>query len=211
MVKASTSTSATRKRQRFLASFPLGAVVILLVVTILNISCGPTLGSARRMSENFVVDDGWYNATVGTMMGLNINGICSLWTTSSSHQDQSESKIATNPQETIPLPELVRVNEEDIQCPPGMSPVPQQSNPVADRSYLKRKIPQIVHMTGKTKCLTNAFLSAVKDWTWDDYSFYFHDDKAVDRLLYERDWSLFPQLKNTMECLKGAGGGKHLK
>jgi Glycosyltransferase sugar-binding region containing DXD motif len=87
-----------------------------------------------------------------------------------------------------------------------MQAVEMISDPEADAA-VGRKIPKIVHMTGKTKCLTNDFFDAAKKWQFQNHSFYFHDDQAVDEL-FNRDWPMFPQLKNTLICLNLAGGGK---
>lgn len=106
------------------------------------------------------------------------------------------------------LVELTRPNEATT-CPSGMVPVEMVSNPEADAS-VGRRIPKIVHMTGKTKCLTGPFYEAAKMWHFEGHSFYFHDDEAMEEL-FNRDWPMFPQLKNTIICLKGAGGGKMIQ
>ena len=96
--------------------------------------------------------------------------------------------------------------QEDVKCPQNMYPVEIISNPEADAG-VGRRIPKIVHMTGKTKCLTDFFLDAARKWQFEDHSFYFHDDQAVEDL-FNQDWPMFPQLKNALLCLDGAGGGK---
>jgi hypothetical protein len=103
------------------------------------------------------------------------------------------------------LVELTRAHETTI-CPSNLRPVEMVSNPEADAA-LGRRIPKIVHMTGKTKCLTDAFYDATKKWQFENHSFYFHDDEAMEEL-FNRDWPMFPQIKNALVCLKGAGGGK---
>lgn len=105
------------------------------------------------------------------------------------------------------LVQLTRVTETPT-CPSGMKAVEMISNPEADAA-VGRKIPKIVHMTGKTKCLTGDFFDAAKKWQFQNHSFYFHDDQALEEL-FHRDWPMFPQLKNTLLCLNQAGGGKKL-
>ena len=174
--------------------------VIMVVFTIFNF-CRDA-ADLRRIA---ILDDGWYNATMGSMSMASFSNLTGMiWSSNTPQQPASSSSTRTTT--TIPLPRLVRADETNIQCPPGLQTVPIVSNLTADQG-LGRKIPKIVHMTGKMKCLTSPFLSAVHQWTWEDHSFYFHDDQAVDQLFYERDWPMFPQLKNTMECLKNAGGG----
>jgi hypothetical protein len=47
-----------------------------------------------------------------------------------------------------------------------------------------RNIPRIVHMTAKSRCVTPSVFRHLKQWQFPGHSFYFHDDEAVDRLLY---------------------------
>ncbi|CAB9515463.1 glycosyltransferase [Seminavis robusta] len=101
------------------------------------------------------------------------------------------------------LYELTR-SSETPECPSDLKAVEIISNPEADAG-LGRKIPKIVHMTGKTKCLTGAFYDASKLWQFENHSYYFHDDQAVEEL-FNKDWPMFPQLKNTIACLQQAGG-----
>ena len=96
-------------------------------------------------------------------------------------------------------------NKHPPTCPPGLRLAPTVSNPIADASRVKH-IPPIVHMTGKSPCLTESFYNGALAWTFPNHSFYFHDEDAVNHLLFERDWPMFPQIKNAMECLKDAGG-----
>ena len=105
---------------------------------------------------------------------------------------------------TIPLPQLVRANEV-VLCPEGTSPVPMVVNQTADLG-LGRKIPRIVHLTGKSKCLTPPLLGIARRWSLEGYSFYFHDDEAVSQLLHHK-FPLFRHLVDSYECIKHAGGG----
>lgn len=106
--------------------------------------------------------------------------------------------------------ELVRLTRphEEVTCPSPLVPVQLISNATADNEpYRQRKIPRIIHLTGKTKCLSQAFNNAAQKWSaFPNFSFYFHDDAAVDALIHGRDWPEFPQLQNTMRCLRNAGG-----
>ena len=96
-------------------------------------------------------------------------------------------------------------NKNPPTCPPGLQLAPIISNPVADASTAKR-IPPIVHITGKSPCLTKEYYDGVLTWNFPNHSLYFHDEAAVDHLLFEREWPMFPQIKNAVECLKDAGG-----
>lgn len=107
--------------------------------------------------------------------------------------------------DTIPLPELTSAEERN-SCPEGLYHVDIISNLTADAGE-GRKIPKIVHQTGETKCLTKAFYDNAVKWSLEGYSYYFHDAAAKRRLL-QKYWLLFPQLQNSFECLKNAGGGE---
>ena len=66
--------------------------------------------------------------------------------------------------------------------------------------YAGRKIPKIVHITSKTKCTTKLFARIVDAWRFANYSLYYHDEAAVDRLL-QRYWSEFPHLQLVLPCM----------
>ena len=45
------------------------------------------------------------------------------------------------------------------------------------------KIPRIVHQTSKSRCVTPAFFELTNQWKFPGWSYYFHDDDAMERLL----------------------------
>ncbi|CAB9498149.1 glycosyltransferase [Seminavis robusta] len=109
----------------------------------------------------------------------------------------------------VPLPDLVRAYETNIACTDGLIPADQVVNTTADLLVgAGRNIPKTIHVTGKTKCVTQAFHDNLKYWVsqMPGYSFYFHDDQAVETLFRSQSWPLFPQIQNSFECLRGAGG-----
>lgn len=58
----------------------------------------------------------------------------------------------------------------------------------------------------KSRCLPDLLLEFLERWKTQlpDYSIFFHDDDAVDKLLYQ-DWSESPHLHETLQCVqKGA-------
>jgi hypothetical protein len=65
-----------------------------------------------------------------------------------------------------------------------------------------RKIPKIIHMTSKSRCLTPGFVTNVQTWQFPDHSFYFHDDQAVERLLLGKAWLDFPHIPLALKCLR---------
>lgn len=136
-----------------------------------------------------------------------------IWT--SKHEDE------------IPMLESVRghtLQLEDLTknprigslvCPPLMTPiydrvVQKQDNSVIDETQIKNKIPKIIHISYNNRCVpTEVFADGIQKWKDElpDYSIYFHDDDAVDRLL-EQDWPEFPNLHKIMNCIKYKGAMK---
>ena len=105
----------------------------------------------------------------------------------------------------IPLSDLVRA-DETISCPEGFLAANQVVNLTANAG-LGRKIPRIIHQTGETRCMTKMFHDNSEAWHFEGHSYYFHDAQSRQRLL-QKYWPMFPQLQNSFECLKNAGGGK---
>lgn len=63
-----------------------------------------------------------------------------------------------------------------------------------------RKIPKIVHQSGKTRCLTPAFFNLTDQWRNLGYTYYFHDDEAVDRL-FRKPWPEIPvSFAHILQC-----------
>eukprot|EP00531_Pseudo-nitzschia_arenysensis_P015649 CAMPEP_0116154818 /NCGR_PEP_ID=MMETSP0329-20121206/21983_1 /TAXON_ID=697910 /ORGANISM="Pseudo-nitzschia arenysensis, Strain B593" /LENGTH=354 /DNA_ID=CAMNT_0003651823 /DNA_START=57 /DNA_END=1117 /DNA_ORIENTATION=- len=97
------------------------------------------------------------------------------------------------------LDEITRNPPPDsIQCPPMTSPIYDRIIPATKSTS---NIPKIIHVTHKSRCIeTEMFAANVKKWkeTLPDWSFYFHDDHAVDRLI---------NLRN-MNCVKYKGAMK---
>jgi len=66
------------------------------------------------------------------------------------------------------------------------------------------KIPKIIHQTSRSRCLTPAFnkyTTKWSDWHKHGWSYYFHDDEAIQRM-FELNYEIFPSLKDVVEnCL----------
>lgn len=68
----------------------------------------------------------------------------------------------------------------------------------------RRLIPNILHFTTKSRCMTSAFAANIQSWKnrlGSQYSIYIHDDDAVDKFIYQREWREFPELKEVMACV----------
>ena len=73
-----------------------------------------------------------------------------------------------------------------------------------------RKIPYLLHITAKSRCMTAGFADNVERWKraiGSKYSIYIHDDDAVNKFIYQRQWVEFPELKEVMGCVT-AGAAK---
>ena len=64
-----------------------------------------------------------------------------------------------------------------------------------------RKVPKIIHMTSKNKCFTKKYSDNADLWKFEGYSFFMHDDVAVQRLVNSKAWPEFPLLKEALPCL----------
>ena len=132
----------------------------------------------------------------------------------------------------VPLHELTRSNEggKKVDCPSMMSPVYDRIMTAADKRTAGNKmeehqrtqlIPKQIHVawirghssdaTYNARCLPDDFVRYTEIWKrqFPSYSFYFHDDYAVDTLLHSREWPEFPHLQMILRhCLKFDGAVK---
>ncbi|KAL7555808.1 hypothetical protein ACA910_002273 [Epithemia clementina (nom. ined.)] len=104
----------------------------------------------------------------------------------------------------IPLQELVDTKPEQ-ECPPGLVMIRDVRNHdlnVTNKSKIKpRRIPRIIHMTSKSRCATQNVANFVDTWKqFPDHEFYFHNDAAMKRLIFEKKWPEFPQLHLALDC-----------
>mmetsp|Transcript_5287 Transcript_5287/g.15379 ORF Transcript_5287/g.15379 Transcript_5287/m.15379 type:complete len:486 (+) Transcript_5287:245-1702(+) len=85
------------------------------------------------------------------------------------------------------------------------------------QSRVNRKIPHILHISFNHRCVPNELADSIDRWkeVLPDHSMFFHDDEAVQRLIYGNDlhhrtplWQSseeFPELLNHMRCIKFKG------
>jgi len=111
-----------------------------------------------------------------------------------------------------------------IVCPsPHFTPIydkivyttTNDTNTTADSFTTYRKIPRIIHFSFNDRCVPNELAESIKRWqeTLPDHSIFFHDDKAVQRLIgvdnrNSQLWHLsedFPRLRNSLQCVKFKG------
>jgi len=84
---------------------------------------------------------------------------------------------------------------------------PSRLKLVEDKFYPQngRKIPKLVHMTSKTRCLTSNFTENAQSWFFENHTMVFHDDDAVARLLETR-FPEFPHLQYASKCITSGAG-----
>ena len=124
----------------------------------------------------------------------------------------------------IPLEELIH-SQSNVTCDPAGKPwkrliqstlwteallfpqqSPHQNNSVPTNSS-RRKIPNMVHVTSKTRCMTPPFRDNLDKWRFPGYGFYFHDEVAMDRLL-AKYWPEFPHLQWIQQHCMISGAAK---
>jgi hypothetical protein len=101
----------------------------------------------------------------------------------------------------IPLLELVQTNSSNrTTCRNFTSRVEDLYLPESI-THAHRKIPRVVHITSKKRCALDAFVKVVDQWkALGNHTVVFHDEAAMDRLLY-KEWPEFPHLSLVMNCL----------
>jgi mannosyltransferase OCH1-like enzyme len=119
--------------------------------------------------------------------------------------EQRKVTFETSGQRT-PLTKLADT-DKPIQCAEGLVPVPDTVLDPALAFADGRKIPRVVHVTSKSRCMTKEFAENVDKWRFKDHSLFMHDDDAMDELL-NRHWPEFPQLQQVQQCLKYGGAVK---
>jgi len=99
-----------------------------------------------------------------------------------------------------------------IKCPPPLIPFHNQivrANQThnSTSSEYDMKIPKILHVSMKSRCLPRDLARSMDKWkqTLPNYSIFFHDDEAVAKLI-DQEWPGFPDLRRAMRCVlyKGA-------
>ena len=111
----------------------------------------------------------------------------------------SECDLSTR-REQIPLEELVDTQVETV-CPPDLVLLQDVRHANTSNATVSRKIPRIIHVTSKSRCVTPQVAEVVDTWkAYSDHQFYFHNDAALHRLIFEKEWPEFPQLRVALDC-----------
>eukprot|EP00934_Nitzschia_sp_Nitz4_P001274 Nitzschia sp. Nitz4//scaffold28_size193895//138668//139897//NITZ4_001676-RA/size193895-augustus-gene-0.311-mRNA-1//-1//CDS//3329546015//1274//frame0 len=137
----------------------------------------------------------------------------SMWEPSSALEFLKDDKFhdvrAPTYHESIPLDDLVRTGPDPSCDSTGSLPTyivpPIFASTGTATSPPGRHIPKIIHVTSKSRCLTETFRKNLDLWHLEGYSLYFHDDTAVDRLL-AKYVPAFPHLQLVSECTHSGAG-----
>jgi hypothetical protein len=113
--------------------------------------------------------------------------------TTSDTQQQKPRKY-----ERIPLSELILTGGMPT-CNPGTHLISSTILPESI-THANRNIPKVIHMTSKSRCTVQVFEDNIDKWRFEDHSFYFHDDEAVEGLL-QKHWPEFPYLQMMRDCM----------
>jgi hypothetical protein len=100
---------------------------------------------------------------------------------------------------------------KSLECPHPLVPfkniIVRNDNSTSAKSHTAQKIPKTLHFSMKSRCLPRDLARTLDRWheALPDYSIFFHDDAAVDRLIGQ-ETSVFPGLQKAMRCIlfKGA-------
>ena len=91
-------------------------------------------------------------------------------------------------------PPILNITHTPVaHCGKGLLRFSDANNPKS-HSLDSRKIPQIIHQTSNTRCLPRNLYKAAFKWLISRWSYYLHDDDAVDRLL-QLGFPEFPHLQ----------------
>ena len=125
--------------------------------------------------------------------------------TSSHRGGPGTEKSIVQTRHVVPL-QVLAGSQKVVECKEGLIPV-HDTLVDPQLAFQDRKIPRIVHLTSKSRCMHPELAENIDTWRLEGHSLFFHDDDAMDKLLY-RDWPEFPQLKYVIKCLLYGGAAK---
>mmetsp|Transcript_13919 Transcript_13919/g.30218 ORF Transcript_13919/g.30218 Transcript_13919/m.30218 type:complete len:535 (-) Transcript_13919:861-2465(-) len=98
--------------------------------------------------------------------------------------------------------------EKEHNCPAGHEYVTVIHPPaISRRSEGATKIPKIIHLSSPTNCLPSYTAEALRRLTHEHvsqaYAIYVHSSSTMDNFLFQREWTIFPQVKEGVLCGTG--------
>eukprot|EP00970_Alexandrium_tamarense_P010425 scaffold2107_cov192-Alexandrium_tamarense.AAC.52 len=108
-----------------------------------------------------------------------------------------------------PDPYSSEQNQQEQQCQDGyefVTIVQSQQYNAFSRSHTKDKssgIPNIIHIASPTNCLPTPTIRALQRLinNFSQYTVYIHSDHSRNNILFKRNWSVFPQVKQGALCI----------
>ena len=139
-----------------------------------NMRIATTWTFEARKHESFTKED---KTTVNANANANAN-------------NNKQYHVSTTTRNT-PLPtldELVQTitnstHHHNYSCPNGTVPFPDTPLPPSSIMKKQKKIPQIVHITAKTRCVPPNIFNHLKQWEFSGNALYFYYDEAVHRMI----------------------------
>jgi mannosyltransferase OCH1-like enzyme len=117
---------------------------------------------------------------------------------SSRVESHQAKKGGSTVQPQIPLDILTDERGQNISCPEGTLLVlnyhgddGSRMNHTTTTTY---KIPLVIHQSYATRCVTKEFYELTQIWKSFGIPYYFHDDAAMDRLVFSGRYPEFPHL-----------------
>ena len=104
------------------------------------------------------------------------------------------------------LKDLTETKTNEYDCDPPLERMPNIYDEHYGISKQTRRIPNIIHMTSKTRCLTTNYTTNAKTWLFPYHSIIFHDDEAVTNLIQKRSWLEFPHIQDASVCITSGAG-----
>ncbi len=130
--------------------------------------------------------------------GLGDQGFFHNFTTSTEHEFDKNTFTL--------IVEIAKSYTKELNCSLPLVPVYDRIiDPSSSSSQMQeRKIPNTLHVSFKNRCVPPDIADSVDKWkkALPNHSIIFHDDEAVDRLIFDQSWPEFPHLKLFMNCVK---------
>lgn len=97
--------------------------------------------------------------------------------------------------------------ENEHDCPAGQEYVTIIYPPKIARKSEQGKIPKIIHLSSPTNCLPSTTIQTLRHLTHQHisqaYTIYVHSSPTMDNFLFQREWNIFPQVKEGVLCGMG--------
>ncbi|GKY92933.1 hypothetical protein MPSEU_000262300 [Mayamaea pseudoterrestris] len=117
---------------------------------------------------------------------------------------QSSLSSTSSSSSFIPLKDLLNTYNES-SCPEHLFLMTDDFHNLTAEYIYSRIIPRIIHVTGKSRCVSEPFRNNINThWrnSYTDHAFVYYNDDAVNRLL-QKHWPAFPHLQQVLQCLQG--------